>query len=703
MLQKDQKSKFGWQDEAKKLSKELAKDTSKQGFFGINMASTGAGKTRANAKIMYAIGSVTGRVRFNVALGLRTLTLQTGVEYRDKLKIEADDLAVLVGGGPIKQLFENDREKEEECSTGSESQEALLADLCVEYKKEFCENHSLSKWTKHDERIEKLLNAPVLVSTIDHLIPATEGTRGGRQIGPMLRLLTSDLVIDEPDDFGLEDLPALCRLINWVGMLGSRVLFSTATMPPSLSYALFKAYQSGWQQYAKVNVDGWNNKIECAWFDEFGCSSDSISDFEDFQKKHNNFSNKRVKNIRSKTKDKRKGYIVEMTSVKNDTSNDPIKTLANTIHENIISLHKNHFLDKDEKKISIGLVRMANINPLIAVVKELLKMDSPKDTLIHYCVYHSRYPLAMRSHIETRLDKLLKRKEVEAIWEQKEVKSILSEYPEINNHIFVVFASPIAEVGRDHDYDWAVVEPSSMRSIVQLSGRVLRHRDIEPDYKNVCILNQNYRDLCKKPIRFEKPGFETEQLKLNFQEKIKKLIPREQYEVISSIPKIELPEDKKKMNLIGLEQRAIATQLFGKNEKDSAGGAKVWWENNPSWCGEVQRQQRFRKSMRYEPYHLILENEDAQEKWEWKNENVYPVKFCEPTFHEIEKVELPDMNKGCKFWFNLDAKNIYTSLSQDLSRDLLEISRQFGGLQLIQYTEYEKYYYQPNLGVYKDI
>ena len=97
-----------------------------------------------------------------------------------------------------------------------------------------------------------------MVSTIDHLIPATEGTRGGRQIGPMLRLLSSDLVLDEPDDFGLEDLPALCRLVHWTGMLGSRVLLSTATMPPALANALFRAYKEGWSQYAKDNLDGSN-------------------------------------------------------------------------------------------------------------------------------------------------------------------------------------------------------------------------------------------------------------------------------------------------------------------------------------------------------------------------------------------------------------------------------------------------------------
>ena len=130
------------------------------------------------------------------------------------------------------------------------------------------DEHSLSEWTSSNDNLKKILCAPVLVSTIDHLMPATEGTRGGKQIGPMLRLLTSDLVLDEPDDFGLEDLPALCRLVHWAGVLGSRVLLSTATMPPVLANALFQAYQAGWSQFAKANIDGWTGEICCAWSDE---------------------------------------------------------------------------------------------------------------------------------------------------------------------------------------------------------------------------------------------------------------------------------------------------------------------------------------------------------------------------------------------------------------------------------------------------
>ncbi len=66
----------------------------------------------------------------------------------------------------------------------------------------------------------------------------------------MLRLLTSDLVLDEPDDFDIADLYAVCRLVNWAGMLGTRVLLSSATLPPDLIQALYAAYLAGrkvWQ------------------------------------------------------------------------------------------------------------------------------------------------------------------------------------------------------------------------------------------------------------------------------------------------------------------------------------------------------------------------------------------------------------------------------------------------------------------------
>src|SRR5699024_11706561 len=67
-----------------------------------------------------------------------------------------------------------------------------------------------------------------------YMVPATESLRGGRQIAPMLRLMSADLIVDELDDYGLDDMPALTRLMHWAGMLGTRVVLSSATMPPSL-------------------------------------------------------------------------------------------------------------------------------------------------------------------------------------------------------------------------------------------------------------------------------------------------------------------------------------------------------------------------------------------------------------------------------------------------------------------------------------
>jgi len=731
---KQYKDDFGWQDEAKKCAQELSKISIEQGFFGINMASTGKGKTLANAKIMVALASETGRVRFSVALGLRTLTLQTGREYRDKLGLTHEELAIAVGGTAVKQLFENEqnkhsntKEQQSQQETGSESQDEFLdQDLYVDYTGDIYE-HSLSEWTNKNEPLNKLIHAPVLVSTIDHLMPATEGTKSGKQIPAMLRLLSSDLVLDEPDDFGLDDLPALCRLVHWAGMLGSRVLLSTATMPPALSYALFQAYHAGWGEYAKANIANWNGEIACAWFDENSCESEQYKESPDFKKAHDKFVKKRIKYLNANAKPQRKGTIV---TVEKSEGENKINCMARVIQTNIIELHKKHYQTQGNINISIGLVRMANINPLIAITKELLKSDVPEqDTCIHYCVYHSRYPLAIRSHLENKLDRILNRKNPDELWQHEDIKSKLQKHSQ-KNHIFVVLASPVAEVGRDHDYDWAIVEPSSMRSIIQLAGRILRHRKHIPTQPNIVLLNKNFKALFGKAICFEKPGFESSQLHDNGKEgddkkyfklallnhELFNVLHEEQYSNINAISRISLPkgyqteeiEQNNKVafvykNLIELEHKALAHQLLSGNEP-----AKVWWKNQPHWCGEVQRQQRFRASKKDEAYYLCLNNENSPIYWQWKNEAVFPPKLGDLSGIEINGNISIEYGKGNYFWFDLSAKTIYSELAKDPDikmTELLEISHRFGEIRLIEYNEnkIEQYSYHENLGLYQEL
>jgi CRISPR-associated endonuclease/helicase Cas3 len=707
---------FKWQDLASDAAKKLQPNTKNYGFFGINMASTGKGKTRSNARIMYALANEKHGCRFSVALGLRALTLQTGEALAKHLNIKKDeDLAVLIGSQAVKQLYE--------MTTGSESEKPLAADTEeVIYKGEKFEGN-FSKWIKHDKKIDRLLQAPVLVSTIDYLIPATEGTRGGRQIAPMLRLLTSDLVLDEPDDLGLDDLPALCRLVNWAGMLGSKVLLSTATMPPALAYALFQAYQAGRKEYTRSNWEiGGTNKVCCAWFDEFGTSKikDAIIDNDQsFKELHTKFVDQRIKELKKENSILRKADLLPISC---DTGGDAIQTVAEVTQLAIHSLHDNHHQTHvSGTHVSIGLVRMANINPLVAVAKRLLSMPPQKNYCIHYCIYHSQYPLAIRSHIENKLDAALNRQNEEEIWLQEEIGQAVKERPELN-HVFVVLATSVAEVGRDHDYDWAIAEPSSMRSLIQLAGRIQRHRKKSPKTANLLILSKNIRalkdlkDKSGNPIpAYCKPGFEKSVIKRTdskpdsarqfFSRDLKDLLLPAQYQHICAIPRIKklggkpVLENRKYCNFVELEQIALHQQLLGAGEAENK--ASYWWLNDPAWNGELQRRQPFRRSAKDSEYSRFYDEDNNSLIWK-KLKKVKQIQSWYP-FDGIEPQTI-EVNEGNEFWLNLDIKTIYPQLADKLKIEMEQVNKQFGVVRLREDDKKViRWCYHENLGVFNDL
>ena len=98
-------------------------------------------------------------------------------------------------------------------SHGSASVQALIDEDSHVLFEGNTADHPLLSRAMQDANIRKLISAPVVVCTVDHIAPATESLRAGRQIAPMLRLMSSDLVLDELDDYDLDDLPALTRLV----------------------------------------------------------------------------------------------------------------------------------------------------------------------------------------------------------------------------------------------------------------------------------------------------------------------------------------------------------------------------------------------------------------------------------------------------------------------------------------------------------
>ncbi|WP_288433301.1 type I-F CRISPR-associated helicase Cas3f [Acinetobacter soli] len=703
-----------WQNKAFKLSQKVNIRSNECGFFGINMASTGQGKTIANARIMYGLADGEKGCRFSIALGLRALTTQTGMALTKNLDLNDYEIATLIGSMAIQRLLTFDKdntsldkqqkqlledlEKTELALRGSESLEQGTDDFQVEYPN--IEPDSLLKtWFEKEPKLQKLLHAPILVSTIDHLMPATESVRGGRQIAPMLRLLSSDLILDEPDEFGLEDLPALTRLVNWAGMLGAKVLLSSATIPPAMAFALFESYNTGRQIYNRcMSGHAIQKPIVCAWFDEFSSKEAEISNAQEYGKTHIQFIQHRIKKLLENPAVLRKGKIVDIVEGENILQR-LTKTLLNIMYE---AHQNNHQKNQQSLEISLGVIRFANINPLVAITNSLIEHNVVEDTYIHYCVYHSQFTLAQRSNIEEKLDRLLNRKESKTIWQHAEIKTVIEKYPHIKRHLFVVLATSVCEVGRDHDYDWAIAEPSSMRSLIQLAGRLQRHRKQTVSKENLFILNLNIRALQGKEVVFTKPGFEGNMKSfrcIHQNKEIKNLLSLKQYQHINAIPSIEFIKPSKQLNydnLVTLEQNAYAMILLGAN--DEKNNARVWWRNPLSWCGEMQRQQPFRKSTADSAYYL---KPDQKNKLAWfvRDEiNKYefiPVNFIS-TFNDLS------FGQNSDIWFDNDETKRYTEISELLDIPLERVYLNYGEVRLSNRPN-QQYVYHRFLGVFSEI
>jgi CRISPR-associated endonuclease/helicase Cas3 len=571
---------FKWQDKAvvKIVEWKTAQDKKTAGFFAVNMASTGCGKTFANAKVMRSL-SVDGKsLRYILALGLRTLTLQTGDEYRERIGLSKTQLAVLIGSRAVAELHNKDvlaDEVKTDESYGSESNQSLL-DEYIEYECDLPEEGLATVLTCSKDK--SFLYAPVLACTIDHLMAATETKRGGRYILPSLRLMSSDLVVDEIDDFTGADLIAIGRLIHLAGMLGRKVMISSATIPPDLAQGFFNSYKKGWQIYVSSRSEA-KAEIGCAWIDEFNTQASSInvmvSDraLEQYQHRHDDFINKRVLNL-SKQVAKRKAEIIICPIIQGEESN---KSESNEqryysiIQQTIFPKHQQHHSvdPKTNINVSFGVVRMANISPCIGLTKYLLQAEFADDVQVKVMAYHSQQVLLLRHIQEKHLDAVLKRKEKQGEPQQAFSDFVIRAHLDnctAKNIIFVLVATPVEEVGRDHDFDWAIVEPSSYRSIVQLAGRVRRHRTTAVEQTNIGLMQYNVKAFKEGDKQgkcyFKQPGYEDGLNKPLNGHDLKKLVDESILkENLTAIPRIQIPSIPQKQILASLEHHVTKNDL----------------------------------------------------------------------------------------------------------------------------------------------
>jgi CRISPR-associated endonuclease/helicase Cas3 len=645
LKQRAQSERYRWQDKAAELAQSMRERTQQHGGFVVNMASTGCGKTLGNARIMYALADPLLGMRCAFAMGLRTLTLQTGKAFRDLIGLNDDELATRVGGSASRSLFEYHEAVAEAC--GSASRQALdEEDAHVAYEGDI-DAHPLLRRAVTDSEVRKLLMAPLLVCTIDHLTPATESQRGGRQIAPMLRLMSGDLVLDEPDDFDLADLPALTRLVHWAGLLGARVLLSSATLPPALVQGLFDAYQNGRHHFHRncspsgIEVP---SAVCCAWVDEFHQTAQECPTSADFEQAHAIFVARRHAELtKLATHPRRRAALLPLVGPENAQPKD-LQALAATVAPQImvaaLALHREHHsLDPHgdaNRRVSFGLVRMANIEPLFEVALALYQQILPTGVQVHLCVYHSRHPLLVRSAIEQQLDNALKRHNTHAVFQLPGIRARLDSSAQAD-HLFIVLGSPVTEVGRDHDYDWALVEPSSMRSLIQLAGRVRRHRPEPVSTPNIRVFSRNLRSFtAPNHASFCKPGFEAEDghFRLHSHD-LNTLLTPEELVAVDARPRITASASLAQQDrLTDLEHARLRDQMLPRtqtsqrqlgsraratpvNAPPPALNASTWWQQAPEdalLTAVLPQQQPFRKALQPNDIELVLLPDEDQEK-----------------------------------------------------------------------------------------
>lgn len=726
-LKKKSPQGFEWQDQAVKGIQQFIQKNEgmeKQGWFIVNMASTGKGKTIANAKIMQALSKDGQSLRYILALGLRTLTLQTGDSYRHDIGLSNDELAVLIGSKVVQELHHQNIKNTQPDEViieeiGSESLEELL-DNELDYEAMPQAEFMNALFPKHQEQRNKaFLYKPVLACTIDHMMAATETKRGGKYILPSLRLSSSDLVIDEVDDFNGQDLIAIARLVHLAGMLGRKVMISSATIPPALAEGFFNAYQQGWSLYCAFKKLK-NTNIAAMWVDEFKTKTQMIDarkskeTIQQYKNVHDQFIELRTTAL-SQQIVKHRAYIIDCADLVAEKEVQRLDQSLQSqyferIKQNAEKLHLNHYsIDiKTGKKVSFGVVRIANISPCVALTQYLLNAEWSQGIAPRVMAYHSRQVLLLRSEQERHLDQVLKRKE--KVGEQATAfsENVIRQHLDSTEHehvIFILVATPVEEVGRDHDFDWAIVEPSSYRSIIQLAGRVLRHRKLEQDIQkpNIALMQYNLKGVRKAKVAFEKPGFEMNNDKFKLQTKdLKELLDISNVDFnINAVPRIQANQPLQAIKKLADLEHAVMADALTSYNKVGAKPLNAWLTQNWFLTALPQRFTPFRQSSPNIQLFAVLKNH----KLVFCVKDDFGKYIDRNGFYNIHHIQLNELEQQ-RLWLNRNYYEILcrfaldkVSENEDIEEKIEILSERYGEIMLPEYDENKRLVYSEQFGL----
>ncbi len=515
----DENSRFHWQNIAAQALSSWRHEHKNAPCLVFTVAGTGSGKTRSNIRNACVL-SQSDTVRCSIALNLRSLTLQTGKALEDSLGILSTDIATIIGDSVTQKLFQY-------------KDDAFVDSDENAYEPEFyChgETVSLPSWMQPlftDAKQKTLISTPLLVSTIDFLDGAGNPHRQGHHVKAFLRVLTSDIILDEIDSYEPEAFVSVLRLIQLCAFFKRNLICSSATLSQSIADAVHAAWQSGLQLRQALLQQEANDVHEQVYGVAF-IDDTSPPKMHTYTDEKQSFSQDYAVYLQELITAIHKAPVYRRAFLqKTEPTVEGFYTSTLCAVQRLHTENAWNFLP--QKRISFGLIRMANIQGAVHMARCIAHAIPHA----YVACYHANDWRINRHHKEQRLDFLLTRKDEKnkRILQDAEVQKLVSQRHE-PDVLFIVVATPVEEVGRDHDFDWAVIEPSSAQSIVQTAGRVNRHRMIFlEDKNNIAILQYNLRH-CKnidagksKKSAFIYPGYEIKWDKAYVNHDLQKLLP----------------------------------------------------------------------------------------------------------------------------------------------------------------------------------
>lgn len=464
---------FAWQYRAEVAIRDQALKPG-DGFFGVVLAETGTGKTQGNYRIMDALSD--GAPRFTLGLGYGALAIQSGIEYRRELGLSSDECTVFVG--------RRHRAASWEAYASLQDLEFNFVGLGLEGIVDKRMPKAVDLAVGKDGAKKRMLSTPIVAMTIEHIMAAMEADRGSF-VPAALRVATSDLAVDEIDSFGLSELHAIGRLLYVSGLYGRRVLISSATVTPEISRGLFQAYRAGYAQHQALADSG---RCHIGFFSNGGDQA-SVTGFEGggdaYAKAFKEFA---TPIARSKTATETQ-HLRRLTSFPLEPR-PSLSDLFEAISGEAIRLATAHGKPlRTLPSFATGFVRFNLVKNAQAFTRwlqtNLARLEAQHGWRLTMNYYGSSLDSSSRRTLEGRLSLIMNRK-TDDYAAMPEVEAL---YADARPTLFLLIATPVIEVGRDYDFDFAILEPCSDMSIIQAAGRVRRHRRTEaPTSENVSLM-----------------------------------------------------------------------------------------------------------------------------------------------------------------------------------------------------------------------